>query len=214
MGDRLLVPVTCEDRTMLAAIVTAAVVSTSPSTYDLLSAHADLHMPYGSPPLTERSPRMRLAMLVAMVAADALDRDAPDHRWFSPTLAWGTELDFARTLVARVRECPTLAEDWLPPAEWLRAEAAAFETCAAAWRRRAAEYRERSEWEGHQADELATWASWLDGQAGRYSAAGWQMAGFAGGSWSRPRRVVLQEARELIGEVGWQKREWPGAASN
>lgn len=196
---------------MLAAIVTAAVVSATPTPSDLLAAHADVHAPPGTPAITSPSPRARLAMLAALVAADALDRDAPDYRWFSLDMSWESELGFARGLVSRVRTCPTLAEGaWVPPAGWFRDEAAAYGVCAAAWRRRAEEYRERAEWEADRAEPLLAWARYMEAQADGYSDAGWRVAGLAGGSWCRPRRVVLAEVREWVGEAAWQKRQWPG----
>lgn len=176
----------------MAPFVAATLLSVTPAPMDYLAASADLHAPAECPPLTERSPRMRTAMLVVMVQAGALDADAPDHRWFAPDLAWESELRCARGVVARVRDCPA---DDAPPRAWFAGMAAAAYADAAAWRRQAEEYRGRAGFEGHQSDDLLAWASWMDAVADGLSADACRFSGWAGPSWQRPRRIVAQEFR-------------------
>lgn len=190
------------------ALVTAAAVSVAPTPLDLLTASADLHAPTGASPLAERSPRARVAALLALHQLGGLDAGAADARWFHAELGWEGEHDCARRVVAAVRAAPV--EDWLPPREWFAAESAAYYATAERWRKRAADYRERVEFEGHQAEALLAWARHFDAGAEAYSAAGCRYNGWAGTSWQRPRRVVLAEAREWLGEKAWERRAWPG----
>lgn len=174
------------------ALVTAAVVAVTPTPLDLLTASADLHAPADAPALTSPSPRARLAMLIVMVQRGALDADAGDMRWFHPDLTWPGELNCARGVVARVRDCPA---DDAPPRAWLAAQAADYSAAAAAYRARAAEYRSREEWEPDRAEGLSMWSVWFEGQAAEYDAAAYRYAGWSGQSWQRPRRVVAAEWR-------------------
>ena len=48
------------------AVVAATVVGLTPAPYDLLTAHADLTAPVGSPLAAERTPRARVAALLVL----------------------------------------------------------------------------------------------------------------------------------------------------
>lgn len=195
----------------MTAVVTAAFLTLAPSPYDLLTAHADLTAPVGSPVAADRTPRARVAALLVLHQLGGLDADAGEYRWFAAELGWGHEHDHARRVLARVRECPTLAEGaWVPPASWFAAEAAAYSATAAAWRRRAEDYRAREAWEADRAADLSAWAAHFEAVAAWYESHACRLSGWAGGSWTRPRRVVIGEVREFVGPAAWASRRWPG----
>lgn len=190
-------------------LVAATVLSLAPSPSDLMSAHADLHAPLGAPALAARSPRAKIALLLAMVQLDVLDRDAGDYLWFGTGGVWDSDLNLARTLVQKVGTCPPLPADWIPPAAWFASESAGYYAVAEAYRRRADEYRGRAEMEGHQSEDLLAWAREFDVVAEAQSEMGGRYAAWSGCSWSRPRRVALAEIREWLGEDAWSARRWP-----
>jgi hypothetical protein len=190
-----------------AAVITSTALPLVPTPSDSITAFHDLTSPVGSPVAAERSVRTRLAAILALHALGGLDAGAGDYRWFDPQFGWEAEHDHARRVVARVRTAP--AEDWLPPREFLLSESAAYTLTADQWRKRAEEYRGRAEFEGHQADELLTWARHFEEVAGGYSDHACRLARWSGGSWQCPRRVACVEAREWMGERNYARREWP-----
>ena len=177
---------------MHAALVCAAVWLT-PTPLDTLGADADLAAPVGTPGVLEPSARSRVALLAAMLRCGAVDPGV-EGQWFTPSLVWSSELDFARRMVAQVATCPPLADDTLPSGAWFAWRAVGLRAEAATWRERATAYRARMEWEDDRADRLGQHAREFDGEADRLSAEACRCEWSAGNSWSRPRRVVLAGA--------------------
>ena len=181
---------------MLAATLLAALAAPIgvPSPLDLAVADAALHAPPDAdvPP---RSARMRVAVLAVMSRLGAMDAGV-EGQWLTANLDWASEWGYARKLVAEVAACPTLAEDTLPPGEWYAAEAKALAWQAERHRAAARECRDRIPWEDDREAALTAWAIYheaaADGLACRAERAGLM----AGGSWQRPRRVVLRMGRE------------------
>jgi hypothetical protein len=164
------------------AVVAAAALSLSPSPADVELATADIHLPYEYPALTERSPRMRAAMLLALHAADALDPDGSDANWFRPPADWAGDVRCARSVVALVRGTPTLEEGaWLPSREWFDREEA-----------------------------LTGWAMHMDGVADGYECERWRYAAWSYRYWNKPRRVLYAELRTALGPELWAARRFPG----
>lgn len=191
----------------MTAVVIAAVLSVVPTPADSLTAFADLLAPVGTPPAADASPRSRLAAVTALHQLGGLDAGAPDFRWFAAGIGWQTETDHARRVVARARAAP--ADDWIPPAEWFRAESAVYAGAARLWRARAEEYRGRADWEPDRAEALTSWAMWMDAQACRISLHATLLHEWGSPAWQRPRRVVLADVREWLGETAWANRQWP-----
>jgi hypothetical protein len=191
--------------------VVAAALSLSPSAAEVELAAADIHLPYEYPTLTERSPRMRAAMLLALHAADALDPDAADANWFRPAADWAGDVRCARSVVAAVRGTPTLEEgSWVPPREWFARESDLYGESAAEWRRQAEHYRLRACWEPDREEALTGWAMHMDGVADGYECERWRYSGWSYRQWNRPRRVMLGELRTAIGAEAWAARRFPG----
>jgi hypothetical protein len=187
--------------------VVAAALSLSPSAADMAEAARELHAPADAPVQTRRSPRMRLALLVTMERLGAIDAHAPDARWFC---GWESDVGHARRLVARVAAAPPLEEDWLPPVAWLLEEAGRYEDAAQEWQWRANEYRDREPWEPDRSRHLLGWAMHFEEQAEDYRQVAGLFRSWDGRQWSKPRRVVLLEARAAIGESAWAARRFPG----
>ena len=87
----------------MTAVLTAAFLTLAPSPYDILTAHADLTAPAGSPVAADRTPRTRVAALLVLHQLGGVDADAGEYRWFAAELGWGAEHDHARRVLARVR---------------------------------------------------------------------------------------------------------------
>jgi hypothetical protein len=193
------------------AVVAAAALSLSPSPADVELATADIHLPYEYPALTERSPRMRAAMLLALHAADALDPDGSDANWFRPPADWAGDVRCARSVVALVRGTPTLEEGaWLPSREWFAREADLYGESAAEWRRQAEYYRLRACWESDREEALTGWAMHMDGVADGYECERWRYAAWSYRYWNKPRRVLYAELRTALGPELWAARRFPG----
>lgn len=177
---------------MFAPLVLAALPIPTPT--DLLVAEAALHAPVGAdapPP----SGRMRVAMLAVMARVGAVDPDVTGQ-WFRPELSFASELDHARRMVATVATCPPLCDDKLPPGAWYAAEAKALAWEAERHRAAAREYRDRIPWEDDREAALTAWAIYHESQADGLACRAERAGLLAGGSWQRPRRVVLRMAAE------------------
>jgi hypothetical protein len=195
--------------------VVAAALSLSPSPAEVELAAADIHLPYEYPALTERSPRMRVAMLVALYAADAIDPDTLETGWFRPAANWASDVAHARSVVVLVRGTPTLEEGaWLPSREWFAREAELYGESAAEWRRQAEHYRLRACWEPDREEALTGWARHMEAVADGYECERWRYAGWSYRQWNRPRRVLYSELRRALGPQLWERREFPGWNSN
>mgnify|MGYP006921327168 CR=1 FL=1 len=136
----------------------------------------------GAPPAVERSPRARVAAVLALHALGGLDAGSPDYRWFGPQLGWEAEHDCARRVALAARGAADLP-DWLPPPAWFAAEAAAYTTAAGRWRRQAEVYRERIPWEIDREESLHAWARHFDAVADAHAEHACRLARWAGGSW-------------------------------
>lgn len=175
----------------MSAAVAVLAAALLPTPYDLIHADTLLHQLPDTPAGVGSPPLVR-AVLVRMLALDAVDPGCL-YQWFGPH-PFQSELDHARRLVARVATCPPLSADTLPPGSWFAAEAERCRQSAAGLRCRAAEYREAAVWEDWRGDRLEAAARRLEGEAGRLYDAAVRYDGWAGRSWQRPRRVVMDEA--------------------
>lgn len=173
----------------------ALLLTLSPTPSDLAAARADLFAPPDAPAFLTPGPRQRVAMLAEMHAAGVLDGDQ-DFRWFAPVYPWASELSCARGLVARLG--PPV-EDRYPPAAWFRWQAGELAALAADYRKQAEEHRERVIWEDDRAEALHDRARQFDAEAERLGCLAATYDGWAGNSWSRPRRIVVQE----LAAAGW-----------
>ena len=181
---------------MFAALIALTLPAGAPTPHDLLTAETTLHAPADTDP-PPRSGRMRAALLVVMSRCGAVDPGV-ELQWFPVNLEWGSELNYARWIVAKVQACPPLSADRLPPREWFADEAGRLRWLAEAYRKRACEYRTRADWELDRAEALLTWARWFDGRAEVLCELAGRCEWWGQPSWSRPRRLLLAE-----GWPGW-----------
>lgn len=184
---------------MHAPLVAAVAMSLSPSPGELLAAEADLHAPLDAPAFLEPSPRAKFAMLLAMVESGVLDRDARDFHWFSAGIPWHSELRFAREIAAKIKAAPIIPDTY-PPAAWFRWQARELSVVAAAYRKQAEEHRERVVWEADRAEALHDRARAFDSEAERLECLAAAYTLWGGSSWSRPRRLVVQD----LAAAGWR----------
>jgi hypothetical protein len=192
------------------AIIAATLLSVSPSPHDIIVAHADLTLPPAAAIQAVRTPRSRLAAILALRHLGGLDEDAGDYAWFSPGLSWESECDLARRIVAKARDCPTESDGaWVPPKAWFAARSAWHYAVAAHCHQQAEDHRGRVEWEIDRSEALHAKAREFDAVAQAHSDEACRFSGWSGTSWTRPRRVVLREVREWLGEAAWEARAWP-----
>lgn len=182
---------------MLAPVVAAAAIALAPTPADLCRAETLLRQPDGTPTDPDPHPAFRRALLSVMAREGAVDPECL-REWWPPQLGWGSELDCARSLLARVLACPAVYA--LPPRWWLAEEANRTREYAATLTARARWYRDREAWEPDRAELLLAGAAELEREADRLGCHAARLESAAAVGWARPRRLVAAD----VGVVrGW-----------